>query len=167
MNDMFKNSRGLEDLAKHLHIAHCINDHNLDFVAISETCRRDFSQRLLDCLSGGVDFEWTSQPPRGRSGGILLGVRTDTMEVLARSGGDYHIKLHIRNRADNFTWSLVTVYGAAQDEFKADFLREMVNLAKDNPYPILIGGILICLGSIMRKAKAGLMIIGLSCSMLS
>jgi hypothetical protein len=62
------------------------------------------------------------------------------MEVIARSGGDYHIKLHIRNRVDNFMWSLVAVYGAAQDEFKADFLCEMVNLAKDNPYPILIRG---------------------------
>jgi hypothetical protein len=140
MNGMFNNSRGLGDLAKHLHIAHCINDHNLGFVAISETGRRDFSQTLLDRLSGGVEFEWTSRPPRGRSGGILLGVRTDTMEVLARSDGDYHIKLHIRNKADNFTWSLVAVYGAAQEEFKADFLRELVNLAKDNPYPILIGG---------------------------
>jgi hypothetical protein len=140
MNGMFNNSRGLRDLAKHLHIAHCINDHNLDFVAISETGRRDFSQTLLDRLSGGVEFEWTSQPPRGRSGGILLGVRVDTMEVLNRSGGDYHIKLHIRNRADNFIWSLVAVYRAAQDEFKADFLCEMVNLAKDNPHPILIRG---------------------------
>jgi hypothetical protein len=62
------------------------------------------------------------------------------MEVIARSGGDYHIKLHIRNRADNFIWSLVAVYGATQEEYKADFLRELVNLAKDNPYPILIGG---------------------------
>jgi hypothetical protein len=140
MNGMFNNSRGLGDLAKHLHIAHCIIDHKLDFVAISETGRRDFSQTLLDRLSGGVEFEWTSRLPRGRSGGILLGVRTDTMEVLASSGGDYHIKLHIRNRADNFLWSLVAIYGAAQEEFKADFLCELVNLAKDNPYPILIGG---------------------------
>jgi hypothetical protein len=61
------------------------------------------------------------------------------MEVMARSGGDYHIKLHIGNRVDNFTWSLVVAYGAAQEEYKADFLRELVNLAKDNPYPILIG----------------------------
>jgi hypothetical protein len=59
------------------------------------------------------------------------------MEVLDRSGGDYHIKLHIRNQADNFIWSLVAVYGAAREEFKADFLWELVNLAKDNPYPIL------------------------------
>jgi hypothetical protein len=96
-----------------LHIAHCIIDHKLDFVAILETGRRDFSQTLLNRLSGGVEFEWTCRPPRGRLGGILLGVRTDTMEVLASSGGNYHIKLHIRNRADNFIWSLVAVYGAA------------------------------------------------------
>jgi hypothetical protein len=35
---------------------------------------------------------------------------------------------------------LVVVYGASQDEFNADFHRELVNLAKENPYPILIGG---------------------------
>jgi hypothetical protein len=72
MNGMFTNSRDLHDLAKHLHVAHCISDHNLDFVAISETGRRDFSQRLLDRLSSGVDFEWTSQPPRGQSGAFYL-----------------------------------------------------------------------------------------------
>jgi hypothetical protein len=77
-------------------------------------------------------------------GGILLGVRTDSMEVLAHSVGEYHIKFHIRNRADNFIWSLVAVYGAAQEAHKAAFLRELVNLAKENPHPILIGGILIC-----------------------
>jgi hypothetical protein len=66
------------------------------------------------------------------------------MEVLASLDGDFHVKLHIQNKLDNFTWSLVVVYGAAQEEFKADFLREMVNLAKDNTYPILIGGTSIC-----------------------
>jgi hypothetical protein len=34
---MLKNRRGLRDLATHLHIAYCIHDHSLDFVAISET----------------------------------------------------------------------------------------------------------------------------------
>jgi hypothetical protein len=66
------------------------------------------------------------------------------MEVLDRSSRDYHIKLHIRNKADNFTWSLVAIYGATHEEFKADFLCVLVNLAKDNPYPILIGESLIC-----------------------
>jgi hypothetical protein len=95
MNGMFANSRGLDDLAKHLHFADCIRDHSLDFLAISETGRRDFSQSLLNRISGGIDFTWLSCPPRGRSGGILLGVKTDSMEVLAHSVGEYHIKFHI------------------------------------------------------------------------
>jgi hypothetical protein len=35
MNGIFRNSRGLKDLAKHLHIVDCIREHVLDFVAIS------------------------------------------------------------------------------------------------------------------------------------
>jgi hypothetical protein len=37
MNGMFSNSRGLGDLAKHVYIADCCQDHSLDFVAISDT----------------------------------------------------------------------------------------------------------------------------------
>ena len=140
MNGMFLNSRGLCDLAKHVRIADFIRDHSLDFVGISETGKRDFTSSLLNRLSGGVDFTWISRPPRGRSGGLLLGVRKDTMDVLTSSDGDFHIKVNIRNKVDNFTWSLVTVYGAAQDKFKPAFLREVVNLAKDNPFPIILGG---------------------------
>jgi hypothetical protein len=74
MNGMFRNSRGLRDLAKHSHITDCCKDYNLDFIAISEKGKRDFSQSLLNRLSGGLDFDWLSQPPRGRSGGLLVGV---------------------------------------------------------------------------------------------
>jgi hypothetical protein len=113
MNGMFRNSRGLGDLAKHSHINDCCKDYNFDFVAISETGKRDYSQSLLNRLSGGLDFQWFSRPPRGRSGGLLVAVRPDTMDILASSDGEYHIKITIRNRADDFIWSLVTVYGAA------------------------------------------------------
>jgi hypothetical protein len=54
MNGMLSNSRGLGDLAKHLFLADCVGDHNLDFLAISETGRRDFPQSFLNRLSGGV-----------------------------------------------------------------------------------------------------------------
>ena len=87
-----------------------------------------------------MEFTWHSCPPRGRSGGMLLGIKTETMELMGRSDGEYHIKFKIRNKSDNFIWSLVAVYGAAQEEYKAAFLRELVNLAKNDPYPIIIGG---------------------------
>ena len=58
MNGMFLNSRGLRDLAKLSFFINCVRDYKLDFLGISETVRRDFSQALLNCLSGGVDFTW-------------------------------------------------------------------------------------------------------------
>ena len=78
MNGMFFNSRGLGDLAKHLFIAECNSEYNLDFLALSETGRRDFSVSLLNYLSGGIDYTWISRPPRGHSGGILLGINIGT-----------------------------------------------------------------------------------------
>jgi hypothetical protein len=39
MNGKFSNSRGLGDLAKNLFFADSIREHNLDFLAISETGR--------------------------------------------------------------------------------------------------------------------------------
>ena len=127
-------------MAKHKHVSDCVREHELDFGAISEAGKCDFRQHVLDHLAGGLDYAWHSLPTRGRSGGILLGIQTTTMDLLAFSTGEFHIKFHLRNRAGNFTWSLVAVYGAAQEEHKSAFLHELVNLAKDNPYPILIGG---------------------------
>jgi hypothetical protein len=36
--------------------ADCCKDYNLDFLALSETGRRNYSQSLLNRLSGGIDF---------------------------------------------------------------------------------------------------------------
>ena len=68
MNGMFENRRGLKDLlAKHLHID-SIREQVLDFVAISEMGKRNYSTSFLNRLSGGEDFAWVSRTPRGRSG---------------------------------------------------------------------------------------------------
>jgi hypothetical protein len=82
MNGMFKNTRRLSDLAKHLHISNSIQDHSLDFIAISETGKRHYSTNFINRLFGGEDFAWVSRPPRGRSGGLLIDVLTSTMEIL-------------------------------------------------------------------------------------
>jgi hypothetical protein len=55
-------------LAKHLHIAESIGEHALDFVAISETGKQNYSTSFLNRLSGGEDFVWVSRPP----GGVLV-----------------------------------------------------------------------------------------------
>lgn len=79
--------------------------------SLAKAMRRKATHNLDN--QGGIDFTWISQPSGGRSGGILLGVNTWTMNVLASSDGEFHVKLHIRNKADNFTWTLVVMHEAA------------------------------------------------------
>jgi hypothetical protein len=107
------------------------------FWAILEMGRYDFPVSLRNRLSGVLDITLISRPPRGRSGVLINCARRNTLDVSASSNGDFDIKLHICNKANNFTWRFVAVYRATQEEYKADFQHEF-NLAKDNPYPILI-----------------------------
>jgi hypothetical protein len=60
MNGMIKNSKGLRDLAKHLHIAESMREYGLDFVAIFETGKNNYSISFLNRLSGGEGFVWVS-----------------------------------------------------------------------------------------------------------
>ena len=81
MKGIYWNSRGLSDLAKYRYISEAIKEHNLDFVAVMETRKKDMSRANLNRLSGGADYIWHCLPPRGRSGGILLGINALNLEL--------------------------------------------------------------------------------------
>src|SRR6266540_6727699 len=104
MKGFFWNSRGLSDLAKFRYISDAVKDHKLDFIAVMETGKQDMSKSSLARLSGGADFVWHCLPPRGRSGGILLGIRTDALDLSFIVEGEFFIKFHLRNKMDNFKW---------------------------------------------------------------
>ena len=61
---------------------------------------------------------------------------------------------------------MVAVYGAAQEEFKSAFLKELVNTCRDNPHPMLIGGDFNILRYQQEKTMTGLIQGGLSSLML-
>ena len=58
--------------------------------------------------------------------GMLMGINKDCFEVENIVDGDYHIKFVLRNKIDGFRWALLSVYGAAQEEQKENFLSELV-----------------------------------------
>ena len=140
MKGIFWNSRGLKDLAKRRFLAEASIEHHLDFIALSETGRGNFSAQFLSTLAGGVDFDWHCLPPRGRSGGVLLGVKCDTLEVRSVVMGEFAVKFRVRTKADGFDWALVAVYGAAQPELKPDFLVDLVRVCGNEQLPVLVGG---------------------------
>jgi hypothetical protein len=74
----------------------------------------DFSDQDLLELAGGLQFTWVWLPARGHSGGIILGVKVDTLEVEAHYIREFSIQMDLRNRLNNFRWSVIVVYGPAQ-----------------------------------------------------
>jgi hypothetical protein len=134
------NSDGFKDPAKHSVVHEAIRDFRLDFFAVLETGRHNFSAPFLKNLSGGLEFVWYCLPPLGHSGGILVGFHTQTIQIKDIVAGERCVKFHLVSKSDNFEWSLVTVYGAAQDAEKGEFLSELVCMCEDDSLPMLVGG---------------------------
>jgi hypothetical protein len=111
----------------------------LDFVVISETGRSNFAAPFLNHLAASYDFVWFCLPPHGRSGGILAGFNTATLNVSNIVSGDFCVKFRIKNKEDGFEWALVAVYGAAQDANKPHFLAELVRICESESRPMLVG----------------------------
>ena len=68
MKGVFWNSRGLSNLAKTKFLADTAREKSLDFIALMETGKKDFSQTELNGLCGGRNFLWHWTQPHGRSG---------------------------------------------------------------------------------------------------
>jgi hypothetical protein len=134
------NCEGFRDSAKHLFVKESIRDHRLDFIALLETGRSNFAVLFLQNLAAGFNFTWFCLPPQGRSGGILVGINSETLEVMQVASGDFSIRLHLKCKRDGFEWAFVPVYGAAQDVLKPDFLAELVRMCEIQNMPMLVGG---------------------------
>ena len=109
-------------------------------MAIIEIGRDNFASPFLYHLVGGLDFSWYVLPPRDRSSGILVGFKDAVFSVQDVISGDFCIKFRVKNKPDGFLWSLVIVYGAAQDQSKHIFLAELVRICEHESLPMLVAG---------------------------
>jgi exonuclease III len=133
-------SEGFENPGKHLFVKEAIQDYRLDFIALLETGRANFTVPFLSNLVADHDFAWFCLPPHGHSGGFLVGINAQTLSIRKVENGDFCVKLHIRSKIDGFEWVLVHVYGAAQDAYKAEFLSELVRTCEAEPLTMLLAG---------------------------
>jgi hypothetical protein len=94
--------RGLNQPGKSLSVGHLIRVNQLDFVGIMETKKEDFHTSFLKNLSCSVDFVWQSLPTKGIAGGILVGVKKETLLVSNVSTHQYAICCMIQDQISSF-----------------------------------------------------------------
>lgn len=155
MKGLFWNIRGMGDHDKIKHLNDLIKEHKVDFIGIQETVKQDFTAKDLDLIGGGGKFSWNWTIPRGRSGGMLVGINEDKMEIMEVSKKNFLLHVKVKNRNDKFVWRLITVYGAAQPEHKEEFLRELAQDCYGCDEPLLIGGDFNILRQENEKNKRG------------
>lgn len=112
----------------------------IDIIGLQETVKTDFSNQDFQEISGMTAFYWFCLPAKGRSGGILIGVKGDSCEVEDHEVLEFCIMLTLRMRKDNFRWHLVVVYGPAQRDLADSFLLELGTVCSKGVLPLVIGG---------------------------
>jgi hypothetical protein len=71
---------------------------------------------------------------------LLSGIRNDRFDVETFENGEYMIIANVFDKKLTKHWSLVNVYGPAQDEFKDRFLSELSNFCFKAKYHVHMGG---------------------------
>jgi len=140
MKGIFWNCNGFADCKKFRFLSDLTKEKNLDFIALSETGRANFPQSTLNNICAGRDFLWHCMAPRGRSGGMVLGICLSTFDIGEIEEGDFFIRFKLRLREDDFKFNLISIYGPAQLDQKSHFLSEVVRVCSKEVVPIVIGG---------------------------
>jgi hypothetical protein len=68
-----------------------------------------------------------------------VGFNSDTFDVREKEG-EFMIRCLVYHKEKKVKWNFINVYGAAQDNRKENFLRELSVFCSNNKYPMLVGG---------------------------
>ena len=95
MNGAFWNLRGIRKKGVAACLTDIIKTYKLDFIGLQETMKQDFNESFLRKFDPDMSFFWKWVPSYGKSGGILCGVRQETLEVSAVKTGKYLLQFNL------------------------------------------------------------------------
>lgn len=136
MRIAFWNVRGLGKPYRRGLVRNHILQEDIHIFGLQETIKQDFSNGELKEMSGNRVFQWFWILAKGHSGGLALGINSKNFEVEDVCS----IAALVRNRRTNFRFWVVNVYGPAQHEFSAKFVRDISSFCSRECLPILMGG---------------------------
>jgi exonuclease III len=149
MKMLFWNIRDWGQEGRRRQLKDFINREGVDMIGVQETIMDDFSMNELEQIGGKVDFVWNWLSAKGHSGGILLGIKEDVVEVGVVDQGEFFLGALLRHKKDGFKWEVIVIYGPACHEKSEEFLEELKNKCLKTEVLVVIGGDfnLICCGA--------------------
>lgn len=121
MNGLFWNCRGVRKKEMAAYIKNLILQYKFSFIGFQETMVEEVSDQIIKMVNSFNDYLWIRMPSKGKSSGILVGIKNDDLEVGAFDQGDFIIKVKIWGKRKLFKWDLMVVYDPAHDINKIAF----------------------------------------------
>lgn len=112
----------------------------MDIIGVQETIKKYFYDQELKGYTEGQPFFWDWIPTQGHSGGILLGIKDDRLEIEGWHKGRFYMGADIRDKLTNFRWRLGIMYGPTDHEMSEDFLKDLGDFYNSSHLPIVLGG---------------------------
>lgn len=113
MNGIFWNCRGAGKRGMTTCFSDLIKDHSLDFIGLQETMKKKVSPKFIRKIDPFDRFNWNWLPSIGKSGGILCGVKKETLEIISWVAGSFLLQAKIYDIKCKCVWALIVVYGEA------------------------------------------------------
>lgn len=157
------NCRGLRKRGTSTFLKELISQYQFHFIGLQETMMQEIDESVTRKFDPNNDYLWLWNPSKGKSGGIIVGVKVELSEVGSFKQGEYMIQLNLWDRRCKLKWNLIIVCGDAQEEGKLPFLSELSSFCSTNFDPFLIGGISISFVLAMRKTRMEVSIDILTC----
>lgn len=117
-----------------------IKDYALDFLALQETMKKNFSARFFRNIDPGDLFVWNWISSVGKAGGILCSVKKEKFDVVSWNVGKFILQATHFDVEKKVMWALLVVYGAAHDDLKDEFLVELASFCSHLTVPYIVGG---------------------------
>lgn len=102
--------------------------------------QQDVDDKTLRQIDPNQIYLWKWLPSNGKSGGILVGINLEFLDVGGFFEGDFMLQMNLWDKKLRTKWNLITVYGAALEDRKDDFLAELANVCGKNKEPFIVGG---------------------------
>lgn len=133
---LFWNIRGMGNPARVKQMKEIVAEHKCDIIGVQETIKQGFSVQELSAMVASQNFVWNWISAQGHSGGILLGVKEDLLQVEDWMKGS----AVVRNRVSNLRWKVVVVYGPVDHTLSRGFLQELREVVMNEYLPTVLGG---------------------------
>ena len=97
----------------------------------------DIEDNLLRQIDPNQTYLWKWNASKGKSGGILSGVRVEVLDVASFKEEKYMLQLNLWDKERKIKWNFLNIYGSPHE---AEFLSELASFCSGSQEPLLAGG---------------------------